>query len=177
MGTTTNPGVTDQDADVQPSGPSPSERDLLEGLFRSEQQTLLRVARLLVTDRARAEELVQDAFVRVHGRLADKDNPAAYLQQTLINLCRDHRRRESTARRHPPAPPGTAPPPDLPPSTSAAWLALQDLPERQREALVLRFYADLSTDDIARVLDARPGTIRSLLHRGITALREVVPHD
>jgi len=62
-------------------------------------------------------------------------------------------------------------------ATSAVWQALQSLPERQREALALRFYADLPTDEIARLLGVRPATVRSLIHRGLAALKEVVPHD
>lgn len=149
----------------------------LEALYRDEYAGAVRLAQLLVGDRGRAEELAQDAFVRIHPHLGRTDNPGGYLRTTLVNLCRDHRRREATVRRHPPTPPDPVPPPDLPASTSAVWRALQALPDRQREAVVLRYWADLPTDEIARLLDARPATVRSLLHRGLAALEEVLTDD
>ena len=149
----------------------------LEALYRDEYAGSVRLAQLLVGDRGRAEELAQDAFVRVHPHLARTDNPGGYLRTTLVNLCRDHQRREATARRHPPSPPEPVPPPDLPATTSVVWRSLQALPDRQREAIVLRYWADLPTDEIARLLDARPATVRSLLHRGLAALKEVLADD
>lgn len=149
----------------------------LEALYRRHHAASVRLAHLLLGDRARAEELAQDAFVRLAPKLGDAENPGGYLRTVLVNLCRDEQRRRSLAMRHAPAPPADAAPPDLPATTSAVWLALQDLPLRQREALSLRFYADLPTDEIARLLDARPATVRSLIHRGLTTLKDVVPRD
>jgi len=57
------------------------------------------------------------------------------------------------------------------------WAALQQLPERQRTAVALRYYLDLPTDEIAEVLGARPATVRSLVHRALATLKEAVPHD
>ncbi len=57
------------------------------------------------------------------------------------------------------------------------WAALQNLPERQRTAVTLRYYLDLPDDEIAEILGARPGTVRSLVHRALATLKEVVPHD
>lgn len=148
--------------------------DRLEAVYRDEHAGAVRLAHLLVGDRARGEDLVHDAFVRLHRHLDRTDNPAGYLRTTLVNLCRDHHRREATARRHQPAPPEPVPPPDLPLSTSAVWRSLQNLPPRQREAIVLRYWADLPTDEIARLLDARPSTARSLLHRALATLKETL---
>ena len=149
----------------------------LEALYREQYASSVRLAHLLVGDRYRAEELTQDAFVRLLPKLATTDNPGGYLRTVLVNLCHDHGRRQTMMRRHPEEPPGSTEPPGLPTTSSAVWRALQDLPERQRQALSLRFYADLSTDEIARLLDARPATVRSLIHRGLTTLKDVVPHD
>lgn len=149
----------------------------LEALYRDRIQPSLRLAHLLTGDRARAEELVHDAFLRIAPRLADLENPAGYLRATLVNLCRDDGRRAAVARRHPRERPLTAPPPSIPATSSAVWSALRELPERQRIALCLRFYDDLSDADIAEVLGVRPATVRSLVHRGLTTLREVVPRD
>lgn len=148
--------------------------DHLAVLYRTEQPGMVRLATLLVRDQAVAEELVQEAFVRLHPKLATVEQPGAYLRTTVVNLCRGHGRRSATAAAHPPVPSGTALPPGLPEDLSPVWLAMADLPERQRHALVLRFYLDLPDDQIAALLDARPGTVRSLISRGLAALKEVV---
>ena len=148
--------------------------DQLELLYRAEQPGLVHLALLLVRDRAVAEELVQEAFVRVHGRLDGVERPGAYLRTTLVNLCRGHGRRVAVAGRAAEPEPPVAPPPALPADVSAVWLALGTLPERQRQALVLRYYLDLDDTAIGELLGARPGTVRSLISRGIAQLKEVV---
>ena len=147
----------------------------LEALYRAEQPGLVRLATLLVRDQAVAEELVQDAFVRVHHRIAVADRPGAYLRTTVVNLCRSHGRRagvEARASIDPPA--STSPPPAIPLELTELWLALDRLPERQRHAIVLRFYLDLDDAEIARLLEARPGTVRSLISRGLSTLKQEV---
>lgn len=149
----------------------------LEALYREQYESSVRLAHLLVGNRHRAEELTQDAFVRLLPRIATTDNPGGYLRVVLVNLCRDHGRRQAMAGRHPQEPPTDTPPPGLPATSSAVWQALQALPDRQRIALSLRYYADLPTAEIARILDVRPATVRSLTHRGLASLKEVVPDD
>lgn len=151
----------------------------LEDLYRREHAGLVRLAHLLVRDRAVAEELVHDAFVRTHARLATVDDPGAYLRTTVVNLCRGHGRRRAVAERHaatlatgPGSSTGRAEPPPLPPDLDEVWLALGRIPARRRDALVLRYYADLSTDEVARLLAVRPATARSLIRRGLTSLRK-----
>ena len=146
----------------------------LEELYRREQPGLVRLASLMVRDQAVAEEIVQEAFVRIHAKLDHVDQPGAYLRTIVVNLCRGHGRRVVTAERHRPSPAAMVPEPSLPEELSPVWLALADLPDRQRHALVLRFYLDLPDTEIARLLDARPSTVRSLISRGLAALKEVV---
>lgn len=146
----------------------------LEALYRKEQPGLVRLAWLLVDDRAVAEELVQEAFVRLHRRGGGIDNPGGYLRTIVVNLARGHHRRLQTVRDHPAEAPATADPPALPRDLEEVWLALDALPVRRRQALILRYYADLSIDDIAELLGARPGTVRSLIHRGLASLQEVL---
>lgn len=146
----------------------------LKELFHAEQPGMLRLAMLMVGDREVARDLVQESFVRVYSRVGDLDQPGAYLRTTLVNLCRSHHRHQEVVDRHAPAGPQPVPPPALPEDLSAVWLALEALPERQRHVLVLRYYLDLSQDEIADLLGARPGTVRSLMSRGISQLREVV---
>lgn len=154
-----------------------TELDRLERLYREEYEASVRLARLLTGDRHRAEELAQDAFVRVAPALATADNPAAYLRTVLVNLCRDHARRRRTVDRHPPSPPAATPAPPLPADLDEVWEAVQRLPERRRTAIVLRFWADRPTAEIATILGCREATVRSLIHRGLASLREVLPDD
>ena len=149
----------------------------LEALYRERYPASVRLAHLLVGDRARAEELAQDAFVRIAPRVGSLDDAAAYLRATLVNLCRDDGRRTVRARSQPRERERTAAPPAIPATSTAVWLALRELPERQRIALCLRYYDDLPDDAIAEVLGVRPATVRSLVHRGLAALKEVVPRD
>jgi RNA polymerase sigma factor (sigma-70 family) len=147
---------------------------VLEQLYRDQYAASVRLARLLVGDHHRAEELAQEAFVRVAGKVAEAETPSAYLRTTLVNLCRDHGRRRRTVERTPEPPSAAVPPPPLPSDLDEIWQAVQQLPERRRVAIVLRFWADLSTEDIATILDARPATVRSLIHRGLATLEEVL---
>lgn len=149
----------------------------LEALYRERYEPSVRLAHLLVGDRHRAEELTQDAFVRLLHKLSTTDNPAGYLRVVLVNVCRDHGRRQAMIGRHPQTPQPDAPPPGIPETSTAVWIALQQLPDRQRIAVSLRYYADVPTDEIAQILDVRPTTVRSLIHRGLAALKEVVPND
>ena len=149
----------------------------LEALYRSEHQPMVSLALLLTGDAARAEELAQEAFVRVAPRLATAQNRGAYLRMTLVNLCRDDGRRLATAGRHPAPPERSTPPPGLPTDVSEIWQAIQALPELRRHALVLRYWADLPTAEIARLLDVPHATVRSHIKRGLTSLKEVLTDD
>lgn len=133
---------------------------------------MIRLASLLTRDRAVGEELAQEAFVRVYHHLDDIERPAAYLRTTVVNLCRGHGRRQVVADRAPIPPARVAGGPELPHDLSEVWLALELLPERQREALVLRFYLDLPDPSIAEHLGVRPVTVRTLVSRGLAALRK-----
>jgi RNA polymerase sigma-70 factor (sigma-E family) len=138
-----------------------------------------RLAYLLTGDRALAEDLVQDAFVRLAGRFAHLRDEGAfepYLRRTVVNLSRSYYRRRKVERayleRHPPARANAeAPLPADVGDRDALWHALARLPQRQRAALVLRFYEDLSERQIADVLRCPVGTVKSLLSRGLSTLR------
>lgn len=159
---------------TEAGGPSIADWDRLEALYRAEHAPMVRLAHLLVGDRAVAEELVQDAFLRLHPRIDALDEPGAYLRTTVVNLCRGHGRRRATALRHQASFAGSdrTEPPPLPPELDEVWVALQRLPARRRDALVLRYYADLTTDEVARLLATRPSTARSLIRRGLDSLKK-----
>lgn len=146
----------------------------LEELYRTQRSSAVRLATALTGDRAVAEEIVQDAFLEVSRRWDRLDNPAAYLRTALVNRSRSHHRRLGTMRRRqPPTPPLQVEAPEL----DELWAVMVRLPHRRRVALVLRFYEDLSIDEIARIMKCRPGTVSSLLHRGLADLRKVLTDE
>jgi RNA polymerase sigma factor (sigma-70 family) len=137
-------------------------------LYRAEWPRLVRLALALTGSRAVAEDVVHDAFVRLAGERRDAVRPPAYLRAIVVNLVRDRYRHARVEARHVAPPPGVSTDPEI----DETWWALQRLPERYRNALVLRFYADLSVADVAALLGCRPGTAKSLIHRGLRLLKE-----
>ena len=143
-------------------------------LFGAHYRQLVRLAVLLLADRAVAEELVQDAFVQLHqrwGRLRDPHKALGYLRTSVVNAARSAQRRRGVADRYTASLP---PPPDMPSAEYGALGALgrtEVLAARQREALVLRYYLDLSESEIADVMGISRGAVKSHAARGIAALR------
>ena len=155
------PGFPDSDTMSQPD-------DDVEDLYRSQRLAMVRLARLLTDSSAVAEEIVQDAFIRFARSPGRKNEPAAYLRVIVVNLCRSQQRRTLIERRLAPRAPLLSGIPEI----DETWDLVRKLPFRQRAVLMLRYYEDLSEADIARVLNCRPGTVKSALHRGIAALRK-----
>ena len=139
----------------------------LAELYAKEWSSLLRVAYLLTSSRPTAEEIVQDAFVRLQSSRTRVLNPAAYLRTIVMNACRDVHRHEAVVKRV--ALP--APEPALAEYDELSD-ALARLPWRQQAALVLRFHVDLSESEIAAALACRPSTVRSLVRRALATLRK-----
>lgn len=138
-----------------------------------------RLAYFLIGNRHTAEDIVQDAFVRAFGRFRDLRNPSAfgpYLLRTIVNLTKKHHRRKSIERsvlqrtitwRGETTTAG--------PESSVddeMFHALQGLPQRQRAALVLRYYGDLSESQAAEALDCSVGALNSLVNHGLKKLRQ-----
>jgi RNA polymerase sigma-70 factor (sigma-E family) len=136
-----------------------------------------RLAYLLTGDRMLAEDLVQDAFVRVAGRLGHLREAGAfdaYLRRAVVNLAKNHFRRRAVERAFLDRSASGQPVAGHEGSVverRATMAALAKLPARQRAAIVLRFYEDLPEDEIARILRCRNGTVRSLVTRGVHAMR------
>jgi RNA polymerase sigma-70 factor (sigma-E family) len=139
----------------------------------------IRLAYLLTGDRALAEDLVQEAFLRFVGRLHFVRDPEAfegYLRRTIVNLSKNHFRRKAVERsflaREAAGASEARHDPDLSiyETMRAALLAL---PVRQRAAIVFRYYEDLPEAQIADILGCRPATVRSLVSRGLEALRRI----
>jgi len=149
-----------------PVGWSPAFVELYQGQYLR----MVRIAYLMVGSRAVAEELVQEAFVRVHGRVDQVDNPAAYLRTAVVNGCRNYGRHASVEHRHHRG----ERPAEQHDSPDLLADALAKLPERQRAALVLRYYEGLSEAEIAAALGCRPGTVKSATSRALAELRKVI---
>jgi RNA polymerase sigma-70 factor (sigma-E family) len=150
-------------------------------LYSDHYRSLVRLAGLLVRDEPTAEEVVQDCFIAVHGRwhrLHEEGKALAYLKQAVVNRSRSVLRHRVVADRYPPKPA-----PDMPSAEhgaiillerSAVISALRALPNRQRQAIVLRYYADLSEAQIAQMMGISKGAVKSHTARGMAALRAVL---
>lgn len=136
-----------------------------------------RLAYLLTGDRAQAEDLVQDAFVRLAGRFIDFRDPdgfSHYLRRTVVNLSNSMYRRRRVERayleRERTMAKRDSSDPD-PAERDALWHKLQPLNPKQRAAIVLRFYEDLSEEQTAEAMGVPRGTVKSLVSRGLEAMR------
>ena len=150
----------------------------LTALYTSHYRQLVRMAALLLHDPGASEEVVQDAYVRMHRswhRIRDPEAAVGYLRTTVVNLARSRMRRRLVAQKHAPKPM-----PDAPSAEHGALeqlerdrviRALHRLPPRQRECLVLRYYVDLSEAQIAEAMGISPGAVKSHASRGMAALR------
>ena len=136
---------------------------------------LVRLAYVTTANVSAAEDVVQDVFVEWLRRSDEVRDPVAYLRRAVVSRCTSWVRRRVLERRHAatqPPPPDVAgvavPGVDVP----AVRAALAHLGHRQRAAVFLRYYLDLSEAQIADALGCRPGTVKSLLHRSVDILRE-----
>jgi RNA polymerase sigma-70 factor (sigma-E family) len=154
-------------------------------LYAAHYLRLVRLAALLVRHSGEAEEIVQDVFVSMHGkwrRLREPEKALAYLRRSIVNAARSSQRHHAVADRHlhrePDAARRAAPSAEhavLAGETRAAVLAALDrLPQRQREVLVLRYYTDLSESDIAATLGISRGAVKSHASRGLSTLRSTL---
>ena len=160
------------------SAPQWDADDAVTQLYAAHYQSLVRLAALLVRHSGEAEEIVQDAFVAMHDkwrRLRDPDKALGYLRQTVVNRARSSQRRHNVADKHLPRRVDDVPSAEqhaLASATRAGVMeALDALPRRQKEVLVLRYYSDLSEADIATTLGISRGAVKSHASRGVNALR------
>jgi RNA polymerase sigma-70 factor (sigma-E family) len=164
------------------SGAAPRSADEAVGmLYAAHWYPLVRLATLLTRDASVAEELVQDAFVSLHRRWESLADPAAahgYLRTTVVNNARSALRHRGVEERYrqagPPEPAGPEERAVQSTEDARVMAALRTLSRRQQEVLVLRYYADLSEQDIAQTLGLSKGAVKSHAHRGLAALREAL---
>lgn len=145
--------------------------DELVDLYRASYRGHVQLAFLMLGSRHEAEEIVQDAVVELGSRWESVQSPAAYLRRSVVNGAIGLLRHRKVVERHRTDPP----PPHAPDHLVELRDALLRLPARQRAAIALRFVEGLDDVDIARLLDCRRSTVRSLVSRGLTTLRLEVP--
>lgn len=158
--------------------------NLVATLYTEQYRSLVRLAVLLVHDVQTAEEVVQDAFVAMHTgwrRLRDTEKALSYLRQAVVNRSRSVLRHRTVVDKNAPKPA-----PDEPSAEAGAIAllertaviqALRGLPDRQREAIVLRYYGDLSEAQIAEAMGISKGAVKSHTARGMSALRATLERE
>lgn len=174
-----------------PRADLPLDADLaIAELYAAHWSRLVRLAWLLVHDQGLAEDVVQDAFVGTHRRWAsirDSGRVVGYLHAAVVNGCRSVQRHQVVVDRQLAREAARAEAPGRRAEGSAEERALagvdrdrivqalRQLPQRQREVIVLRYYADLSEAQIAHVLEIAPGSVKAHAHRALAALRHALP--
>lgn len=150
---------------------------LVVALFTTEAARLVQLARFFVDDRTAAEDLVQEAFIRLarsSHRIHDEARAAAYLRSIVINLARDHNRRGLVSLRH--RPPAVEDEPSAEEhatdreSRREVVAALRALPKRQRDCVALRYYLELPVPEIAETLGLSVNSVKTHLQRGLRAM-------
>jgi RNA polymerase sigma-70 factor (sigma-E family) len=161
--------------------PSPAAAAVTE-LYRAHALRLIRLAHVMLGDRVSAEDVVQEAFCGLYRRwdhLSDAQNALRYVRASVLNGSRSALRRRGR--------PDHQDPPVAEASAEAIVLsgeerrrvmrALRRLPSRQRETLVLRFYLDLSDEEIAATMGISPSTVRSATYRALASLGRILGEE
>jgi RNA polymerase sigma-70 factor (sigma-E family) len=167
----------------QPADPDRARADAaaaVTALYSEHALSLIRLAHIMLGDRAAAEDVVHDAFCGLYRRwphLASTDKALSYLRSSVLNGCRTAlraaRRRDVIDERLPAG--GSAEAAVLTSERRGELIgALRQLPRRQREVLVLRYYLDIGDEQISRDLRMNLSTIRSTRRRGLAALKRLL---
>jgi RNA polymerase sigma-70 factor (sigma-E family) len=168
--------------ELPPPGLAPAEA--VTALYQAHALGLIRLAVIMLGDRPAAEDVVQEAFCGLYRRwhtLSDTGKALSYVRSSVINGCRSVLRRRNRAAGSYLAgdPPGES-------AESAVLVseehqqvlaAIRRLPDRQREALVLRFYLDLDSEEIAAAMRVSRGTVKSTTSRGLAALGRILGEE
>lgn len=153
----------------------------VEKLYHQESVSLVRLARVFTDDRTGAEDIVQEAFIKLYhavDRIKDPERSTAYLRSIVLNLARDQNRRGLLSLRHqdsmidrrlPEVPEDKV---VLTEDQTEVIDALNTLPRRQRDCLVLRFYSDMTEREIGDTLGISPNSVKTHCQRGMTTLAE-----
>jgi RNA polymerase sigma-70 factor (sigma-E family) len=151
--------------------------EFIVAMFQEHGLGLVRMVRMFVDDRNAAEDLVQEAFIRLarsSHRIEDGSKAAAYLRSIVLNLARDHNRRGLVSlRHHLPSDPLRASVEDtieLREDQQMVIDALRELPQRQRDCLILRYYDELPVPEIGEALGISANSVKTHLKRGLRSL-------
>jgi len=172
-------GLDPEVRSVSPDQSMPA--DQVSRLYRAHGMDLVRIAAVMLGSRACAEDAVQDAFCELYlrwNKLADPSNALTYVRSAVMNRCRSELRRQARLRRR--ADRHHRPPEAQSPEQAAiigeehreVLAALRRLPDRQREALVLRYFLDLAEPQVAAAMGISQGTVKSTTSRALAALAE-----
>ena len=174
-------------ADPQPPGCDADATQSVTALYDAHAVPMIRIALVMLGDRAAAEDVVQDAFFALYRRwskLTDPVNAVAYVRSAVFNGCRDTLRRQARRDRRDHA-------------TAWSWqdagsaeavaligedrrrilAAVRRLPDRQREALVCRYYLEMSEEETARAMNISRGTVKSTTSRAVAALGRILGEE
>jgi len=157
-----------RDADTTSAVPRESATGF-EAFYESRWHGAVRLGHAIVGSANVAEEIAQEAFVRIYSGWSDIESPDAFLRTVLVNLCRSNLRRTRLERSNVLVGVNTV---LSEPELDETWNALRQLPSRQRAVLALRYYGDLPEIEIAALLGCRLGTVKSARHRALARLRK-----
>jgi len=179
VGTAGAPAAARPVASTTGTGPAGTAEGAVTALYEAHALGMIRLAHIMLGDRQSAEDVVQEAFCGLYRRwthLADTGSAVHYVRSAVLNHCRSVLRRRATSR----APQRVTSHPESVRSAEAAVLtreerdeimrAVRRLPPRQREALVLRFYLDLSAEETAITMGISASSVRSATHRALASL-------
>ena len=179
VGTASAPAAAGPPVGTAATGPVVAPDAAVTALYEAHALGMIRLAHIMLGDRQSAEDVVQEAFCGLYRRwshLADPGSAVHYVRSAVLNHCRSVLRRRATSR----APREAASTPESVRSAESAVLtreerdeimrAVRRLPARQREALVLRFYLDLSAEETATTMGISPSSVRSATHRALASL-------
>jgi RNA polymerase sigma factor (sigma-70 family) len=155
--------------------PGGTQEDFIR-FYREAYPNAVRLAWLLTHDHSAAEDIVQDAFMRLHPRLATLEYPTAYLRTSIVNGCRDRARsagRLNAGLRR------------LQLNSDVITIdrpselldAIAQLPYKHRAVLTLRYWADLPEAEIAEIIGVKPATVRSITVRALARLKKELPNE
>jgi RNA polymerase sigma-70 factor (sigma-E family) len=165
------------------SAPPAGAEGQVTALYQAHAVGLVRLAMLMLGDQSSAEDVVQEAFFGLYRRwdkLSAQDRAVAYVRSSVLNGCRDVLRRRSRKI------PAALLEPDAPSAEVRILLAeehrevlvaLRRLPDRQREAVILRHCLALPEDEVAQAMNVSRGTVKSASHRGLATLARILKED
>lgn len=143
-----------------------------DDVYTGQFQPMVRLATLMCGRPEVARDIVQDSFVKLHLKWSAVEHPCAYLRTTVVNGCRSRARWERRRRRR-----SSVGEQSTEQHPNELFDVLDTLPDRQRAAIVLKYYEQCTENEIAAILGCRPGTVGSLVSRGLGSLRNMLTVD